>query len=329
MEHKYIIADHLRTICFLVSDGILPAGKGRGYILRRLLRRVLRSSLALKIDINSEAYYLDLVKAVAKIYENVYTLESEVLDKTKTLLLQEAQKYQKAIATGEKEWLKILKSEELDQDKLVKNTFNLYQSHGVPLELSESILEKNNLVLDLSLLNEQISNHQEISNTTKKGEFKSGLIGNSPKTMALHTLTHIMHQKLRDLYSTDEVEVRQMGSSITDEKARFDFSCEQEVDIKLLQFQMNEIVELGLEMKVTEMNPDDAKKEGAIGLFGDKYGAKVNIYTLCDKEGKVYSKEFCNGPHVSNTSEIKEVIILKQKSLGSGVKRIEFDVIMV
>jgi alanyl-tRNA synthetase len=325
MEHKYIIADHIRSSCFLVNDGILPAGKGRGYILRRLMRRILRSSLALGIDINNKEYYEDLVMSVAGIYEGVYTLENEVLDKVQALLLAEALKYQKAILIGEKEWTKILQVENLENAQMVKNTWDLYQSHGVPMELSESILEKNGYALDLELLNQQIVKHQELSNTTNKGDFKSGLLGNSPKTMALHTLTHIMHQKLRDLYG---LEVRQMGSSITDEKARFDFACNDEVDTKLVQFEMNEIVKLGLEMKVKEMSPEEAKTEGAIGLFGEKYGSKVNIYTLQDKEGAVYSKEFCNGPHVSNTSEIQEVIILKIKSLGAGVKRIEFDVLM-
>jgi alanyl-tRNA synthetase len=324
MEHKYIIADHSRAILMIVNDGVYPAAKGRGYILRRLIRRVLRSSLALGIDINNDQYFVDLVNSVVGIYDGVYDFDQEVVNKVLEVIKSECIKYQKAITTGKKEWQKIL-AKQPSTSTLPQFSFDLYQSHGVPLELSESILEDNGLKYDSLALNNLIVKHQEISNTTLKGDFKSGLVGNSPKTMALHTVTHILHKTLKDLYGSD---VRQMGSSITEEKARFDFSVNQVVDLALVQTHLNKIISLDLFMTMQETTPNKAKMEGAIGLFGEKYGAKVTVYTLSDSNGIVYSKEFCTGPHVNSTAQIKSVTLLKQKNLGSGVKRIEFGVVI-
>lgn len=347
MEHKYIIADHIRTACFVVNDGVYPAPKGRGYILRRLIRRSLRSSLALGIDISGDsgnAYFRELINQVVLSYKGVYDFEDGALERILEILSQESIKYQKAIVTGEREWQKVIKKQ-VDQQPsdefLARTTWDFYQSHGVPLELSESILENAGFSLDTDLLNAMITKHQEVSNTTEKGEFKSGLMGDSAKMIAMHTLTHILHQVLIEVGNEMGAgAVRQMGSSITEEKARFDFSfstlknkseelvVENDMDLLKLEGRVNKIIGLGLKMSMQEMTPEEAKASGAIGLFGEKYGAKVTVYTLEDEDGKVYSREFCTGPHVNNTSTIKAIKILKLKSLGSGVKRIEFDVIL-
>ena len=319
MEHRNIIADHIRSAVMIINDGVYPAAKGRGYILRRLIRRSLRSSLALNIDISNREYFKDLVLSVVSIYLDVYEIDTETQTRAIDILVQESVKYNKAILVGNKEWAKILNSQnKVDYEN---ETWNLYQSHGVPLELSESVLESNGIVIDKNKLNGLIVNHQQISNTTEKGDFKSGLINNSDLTVGMHTTTHILHKVLIDTYGDG---VRQMGSAITNEKARFDFSCNEDVDVVLIENKVNSILEKSLIMTSQEMSPTKAKSEGAIGLFGEKYGETVSVYTLRDVEGNVFSKEFCTGPHIQNTNKITKFKILKLKSLGQGVKRLEF-----
>jgi alanyl-tRNA synthetase len=109
-NHRYIIADHIRPICFIISDGVLPSGKGRGYILRRLMRRLLASSMALGIDIKRDDYFGELVDNIVEVYRGVYDEIGTNRDTILSTLLQESTKYQKAITTGQKEWAKIFKS---------------------------------------------------------------------------------------------------------------------------------------------------------------------------------------------------------------------------
>jgi alanyl-tRNA synthetase len=217
-------------------------------------------------------------------------------------------------------------STKLSPQFLAEKTWDLYQTHGVPIEVSLDILEKNNLELDQELLDNLIESHQKLSQSNSAGQFKSGLGTDTNKTRALHTTTHILHQVLREIFSD---QVRQMGSAITEEKARFDVSISaNEIDeskLEQIQNQVQNIIDRGLQMVSTEMNPEQAKELGAIGLFGEKYGEQVTVYSLTDKENKVFSREFCGGPHVKNTSQVGKFKILKKKSIGSGLTRIEFD----
>ena len=210
--------------------------------------------------------------------------------------------------------------------QLAEKTWDLYQTHGVPLEVSEDILEARGLELDKDYLEKLITEHQTLSRSTSAGQFKSGLGQDTNKTRALHTSTHILHKVLRDQLGDG---VKQMGSAITDEKARFDFSFDrrlEDAEIAQIQEKAQAIIDLKLNMNKREMPQADAKESGAIGLFGEKYGDIVSVYSLEDAEGNLYSREFCGGPHITNTSEIGKFKILKQKSVGQGVKRIEFDV---
>lgn len=324
-NHRYIIADHSRAICMMIMDGVMPSGKQRGYILRRLLRRTLASSLALGIDINNEEYFKDLIKATSEIYEGVYDMDIELKNTILTIMTAEAKKYQKAIQTGQKEWDKIINSNDFDSVDLEKKSFDMYQSLGVPLELSEDILDNNKTPLNILALNKLIEHHQKLSNTTSTGQFKSGVGESNETTTQMHTTTHILHRVLKNIYGDN---VRQMGSAITTEKARFDFSCEQDInaDIPKIESEVKNIIHKSLVMTNAELPIAKAKELGAIGLFGEKYGDIVSVYSLNDIDGTNYSIEFCGGPHIKNTNEIKDFKILKTKSLGQGVKRIEFKV---
>lgn len=210
---------------------------------------------------------------------------------------------------------------------LAQKAWDLYQTHGVPIEVSIDILEAKGIALDQNLLNQLIEEHQNLSRTSSAGQFKSGLAGDTTKTRSLHTTTHILHKTLRDMFGE---EVRQKGSAITDEKARFDFTLDDKLtDTQLAELtsKIQTIIDKNLSMTVAEMTEQEARELGAIGLFGEKYGDTVTVYTLADEQGNVYSREFCGGPHVSNTKEIGKFKILKQKSIGSGLKRLEFDIL--
>lgn len=207
---------------------------------------------------------------------------------------------------------------------LAEKTWDLYQTFGVPIEVSEDILESHGLKLDSELLNNLISQHQKLSQTTSAGQFKSGLDQDSEKTRKLHTTTHILHSVLRNIFGE---EVKQKGSAITNEKARFDFTLSTSIspeEISSVQQKVQSVIDKSLEMERLEMTQEEAKQLGAIGLFGEKYGDIVTIYTLKDGQGTVYSREFCGGPHIQNSNEIGRFVIMKQKSIGQGLKRLEF-----
>jgi alanyl-tRNA synthetase len=220
------------------------------------------------------------------------------------------------------------KTSELTPDFLAEKTWDLYQTFGVPIEVSEDILASKGLKLNQDLLQELIESHQKNSKSESAVQFKSGVASGGDKTKALHTLTHVLHQVLRDTFGID---VRQIGSAITDQKARFDSTIEASKitseKIAELEIKVNEIISKKLKMEKIETTPENARDLGAIGLFGEKYGEIVSIYTLQDENGTVYSREFCGGPHVKNTDQIGKFVILKKKSIGNGQTRLEFDLI--
>jgi alanyl-tRNA synthetase len=326
-NNSYIIADHIRTACFCIADGVMPGGKQRSYILRRLIRRSLSASLKMGVDIGQIGYFQELVDTVIGIYKGVYG----ELGKNREIIIKnlfgEAQKYQKAIVIGQKEWQKLLKvSINFDLQKTAEIAWNLYQSAGVPFEVSEDVCEKNNLKFDFNLVEKLQMEHQSLSRTTSAGQFKSGLGENNAKTTKLHTTTHILHQVLRDIFGEN---VQQKGSAITNEKARFDFTLDHKIedqDLQVIQFKVQAIINMNLHMKNIETTELEARYMGAIGLFGEKYGEQVSVYSLVDDNEKHFSREFCGGPHVLNTSEIGKFTILREKSVSAGVRRLEFDV---
>lgn len=327
INHSYLIADHIRAACVIISDGVLPSGKQRGYILRRLIRRSLSSAITLRIDISNRQYFADLVEEVAKIYKGVY----DNIDENKILIIDtlflESQKYLRALETGKKEWDKFLrKPEEINHKSLVIEAWDLYQSHGVPFEASSDILAQAGHDLNMQELQKLAEEHQHLSQQSSSRQFKSGLGENNEKTTRLHTTTHILHAALRDIFGKN---VKQVGSAITSEKARFDFTLDEKLDDNQLQKltqKVQKIIDTKSKVYAEQMTQEKGRKLGAIGLFGEKYGDVVNIYTIEGGDKKIYSREFCGGPHVKNTGEIGKFKILKQKSVGQGRKRLEFDV---
>jgi alanyl-tRNA synthetase len=326
----YLIADHVRAGALIIADGVLPSGKMRGYVLRKLMRRSFQALNELNIDLSNKETFIALVDSVITIYESI----NPDLVLAKHLIVEtfhsEAQKFLKAIEVGTSEWNKYFKklensNSEINITSLTNKAWDLYQSNGVPVEVSEQITEKKGYLISSEELHALIEGHQQKSSDSSKNTFKSGLGEQNNKTIRLHTTTHILHTVLRELFGTT---TRQIGSSITSDKARFDATIDQEITQENCDFitkTMQNWIDKSMTVTRKEMKKEVATQLGAIGLFGEKYPDMVSVYTISEHES-VFSREFCSGPHVINTNEIGTFALLKVKSIGAGRKRFEFNV---
>lgn len=312
-----IVADHVRTSVFMISDGVMPSNLDRGYILRRLIRRAIRSARTLEMQ---ENFLPLLADAIVEIYHNEY---SELLQRRNTVieeLAKEEEKFGKTLEIGLREFDKV---EEIDGAK----AFNIFQTYGFPYEMIVEELERRGVAFDSIKLkdefDENFHNHQELSRTATAGIFKGGLADSSEETTRLHTAAHLLLQALR-LVLGDHV--FQKGSNITAERLRFDFSHPEKMtdeEKKKVEAIVNEQIKKALPVRYEEMSLDDARQTGAMGVFESKYGEKVKVYIMGDEEKGIFSKEICGGPHVSNTSELGHFRIAKEESSSAGVRRIK------
>lgn len=326
-----IIADHTRTGLMLIGDpnGIVPSNTGAGYILRRLLRRAIRYCRTLEISsdelLNVASIFID------EIYDEAYPFlvekKQDILDKIKA----ECTKFESTLVQGIKEFDKCIdginrkntfmaqKDANYVADKTIngKQAFRLYDTFGFPLELTVELAEERGYTVDKEGFNAAFKEHQEKSKANI-GTFKSGLADTGVATTRLHTATHLLQASLRRVLGD---EVKQKGSNITAERLRFDFSFSRPMtddEIKRTEELVNKAIEDKLQVVCQEMPIEDARKTGAIGLFGDKYGEVVKVYSIGD-----FSKELCAGPHVQNTSELGHFVITKEQSSSAGVRRIK------
>jgi len=293
-----IIVDHMRAASAIISEGIIPGNKGQGYVARRLIRRSVR--YAQKIDKNKT--YLP-IKYFSQSPNTIEIVEEEV------------NKFKKTLSNGLKEIEKIA---ELNG----KNAFYFYETYGFPLELTEEIAEEKGQKIDKKIFEEEFEKHKQQSRNTSAGMFKGGLSDASEEVTKLHTTTHLLHKALRIVLGDG---VGQKGSNITSERLRFDFSYSQKLSdeqIKKVEKIINEQIEKDLPVTFETKTLDEAKKEGALAFFGEKYGEKVKVYTVGNPKGDWYSKEVCGGPHVSSTKNIGRVKIIKQEKVGAGIVRI-------
>lgn len=333
-----IIADHIRTSIFLISDGVFPSNLDRGYVLRRLLRRAIRHGNLLKM---SKGFLLPLVETVIDVYKEFYS-ELEV-NRNKILeeIKKEEEKFEKTLEKGLKEFDRYTqfmmsngRRSDLEREKFIMPdsvpkkmssdaVFKLITTFGFPIELITEEVEKRGLIIDLKEVNNMLKKHQELSRTASAGKFKGGLADSSEETMRLHTAAHLLLESLRRVVGEH---VFQKGSNITAERLRFDYShgekLTDEQKQKVVEM-VNEQIEKNLPVEMEEMSLDDAKNIGAMGVFESKYGDKVKVYTIGSKETGIFSKEICGGPHVKNTSELGKFKIKKEQSSSAGVRRIK------
>jgi alanyl-tRNA synthetase len=305
-----IIADHIKASVFIMADGITPGNKEQGYVLRRLIRRAIKYKKQLGIKGKISEIALPLFK-IYEDYEHLVKNKQHILNE----LNQEEERFEKTLEQG------ISKFKELSKNKKIisgKDAFLLYQSYGFPLEITKELAKENRIKVDEKDFNEELESHQKLSQTAAEGKFKSGLADHSDKTTRLHTAHHLLLAALRKVLGN---EVLQKGSNITPERLRLDFNFPRKLtdeEIKKIESLVNEQIKRKLDIKIEKKSPSQALKEGALGVFGDKYGEVVSVYSIGD-----FSKEICTGPHVKNTSELGHFKILKEEASSAGVRRIK------
>ena len=315
-----IIADHLKASIFLLAEHLEPSNVERGYILRRLIRRAVRFGRLLGIK---DFFAFKFVEPVLKIYGEAYPELNENKDFIEEQLVREEEKFSQTLSKG------LALFEKLSQNKKIisgKEAFDLYQSYGFPLELIKELAREKNIEVDTNGFQEEFKKHQELSRTASAGMFKGGLASHSDKAIKYHTATHLLHKALQEVLGE---EVKQKGSNINEERLRFDFSCSQKPtpeQLKKVEDIVNQKIQENLPVIMKEMSLEEAKKIGAIGLFGEKYGERVKVYFIGRTENgleNAYSKEICGGPHVASTGELGHFKIIKEEAVSQGVRRIK------
>lgn len=313
-----IIADHLRTSIFMIVDGVRPSNVDQGYILRRLLRRAIRHMR--KIECHPD-HIQELVKAfIEEILQEMYP-ETKANEATVVEVIgEEKDKFMKTLENGEKELAKnVQKAKEAGETKLAGDVvFRLYDTFGFPPEMTAELAKESSLTIDMKEFDERFKKHQELSRAGAEQKFKGGLADHSEKTTAYHTATHLLHKALQIVLGPHAT---QKGSNLTAERLRFDFAHPQKVTPEQLQQVediVNEQIQRDLVVTCEEMSLEEAKASGATGLFENKYGDKVKVYTIGD-----FSKEICGGPHVERTGGMGHFKIKKEEAVSSGVRRIK------
>jgi len=281
-KEERIMADHTRAIIALISDGVLPSNKNQGYVLRRLMRRIMVYP----------SFSLENFKEVKDVVQAEFN--------TFMITMKEGLKHVKDNMTAQE-------------------IFSLYETFGLPVD----VLRDKAKDFNQEEFNELLKQHQEKSRTASAGMFKGGLADHDPKTIRLHTAHHLLLAALQQVLGKD---VKQKGSNINQERLRIDFSFDRKLtdeEKKKVEGMVNEKIQEGLTVEKREMQKEEAEKLGAEMEFGVKYGNTVSVYFIEDKKGNVFSKEFCGGPHVSNTSELGKFKIVKEESVSAGVRRIK------
>lgn len=317
---KRVIADHTRAAVFMLGDAkspVEPSNKDQGYVLRKLIRRAVRHLHKLGIE---DKFLVKIAEKFIDEYKDHYA----ELEENKSIIIErlekEEEQFSKTLKQGEKEFEKVsLKMKEFGNTTISgKVAFKLYDTYGFPLEMTIELAKEQGMEVDVAGYEKAFEKHQEQSRAGAEQKFKGGLADSSEETTKLHTATHLMHQALKDVLGDH---VNQKGSNITPERLRFDFNYEDSMtpeQIAEVERIVNEQIQRGLVVSKDMMSVDQAKAEGAIGLFEDKYGDEISVYRIGD-----YSFEICGGPHVENTNGMGTFKILKEQSSGKGVRRIK------
>jgi alanyl-tRNA synthetase len=314
-----IIADHARSSTFILGDqkGVSPSNVGAGYVLRRLIRRAVRHGRKLGIE---GIFMRSLAEVVIECFEAAYPELTDNRAKILAEMEKEERKFLETLEKGEHEFLKLLPNLLKDPRKVMSGrlAFKLYDTYGFPIELTLELASENGMTVNRAEFDEAFKKHQELSRTASEGAFKGGLAEQSEMTIKYHTATHLLQEALRRVLGPH---VAQKGSNITAERLRFDFSHDAPMtpdQIKAVEALVNEQIARDLPVTMEVMDLEAAKASGATALFGEKYEAKVKVYTIGD-----FSKEVCGGPHVGRTGGMGRFVIQKEQSSSAGVRRIK------
>lgn len=321
-KYKYnfrVIADHVRGIVFMLAEGVEPSHTDRGYILRRILRRAIRNGDVLGIPAGS---FSELAAPVIEIYGGVYENLRERREFITERIAAEETKFRETLERGLKEF------EEIYEKKAAvsgEDAFRLFATYGLPLDVTRELAEEKGITLENEeQFEREMERHRELSRTAAAGKFKGGLADHSEKVIRFHTATHLLNAALRSVLGEH---VWQKGSNITEARTRFDFTHSQKLtdeEKKKVEELVNKWIAADYPVKKEIMPLEEARKLGAIGVFGEKYPDTVSVYTIYNPHtGEVVSREFCGGPHVKRTGEIGGTFrIVKEEAVGAGVRRV-------
>ena len=317
IESRRIVAEHLRASMMVIADGGRPSNIDRGYVLRKLIRRMSRHLNKLQIDLSELGNLIDLDIDILK---EMYPELEKNRDTIKQVIIEEKDKFIKTLAHGEKEFEKYINKAKVENKNVIDGQiiFKLYETYGFPPEITADLAREQGFTIDNSEFDKLFKEHQAKSRLGSEQKFKGGLAEQNEKTISYHTATHLLHKALQIVLGEHAT---QKGSNITTERLRFDFSHPEKMtkeQLKQVEDIVNEQIKRDLPVTCEEMTLEEAKKSGAMGLFENKYGEKVKVYTIGD-----FSKEICGGPHVTHTGELGHFKILKEESSSAGVRRIK------
>ena len=313
-----VVADHIRTATFIAADpaGIKPSNNGQGYILRRLIRRAIRYARSLNIDINSNWDERIALLIISK-YEKYYGELSENKDVVLEVLKNEKMKFARTLEKGLREFDRLVRNDEKEVNKDI--AFKLYDTYGFPIEQTIEEARERGMSVDEEGFKEKFREHQEKSKSASRGKFKGGLAGTSEMEVKYHTATHLLNAALKIvLHSNDS---HQMGSNITPERMRFDFTCDHKLskeEIKEAEDIVNKWIQADYPVYRKEMTKAEALASGAECRFIERYPENVTVYEIGD-----VSKELCGGPHVKHTNVLGHFKIVKEEACSAGVRRIK------
>lgn len=316
-DSERIIADHSRAAVFIIGDDITPGKVDQAYVLRRLIRRAVREGRKLGLTNFMPAIAQVVIDSFGDVYPELKNRAAVILEE----LQVEEKQFNVTLENGTREFEKLIAKVPPHVTKKSisgKNAFFLYETYGFPIELTEEMAHENGFSVNHEDFWKAYEKHQELSRQGAEGKFKGGLADNSQETAKLHTATHLLQAALRKVLGE---QVEQRGSNITAERLRFDFTHNEKVapeQLAEVEKLVNEAIQAGIPIDCQEMAFEEAKEKGAIGLFGDRYGERVKVYTVGE-----FSKEVCGGPHTDNTAKLGEFKIQKEESSSRGVRRIK------
>lgn len=315
IESRRIVAEHLRSSMMIVSDGGRPSNLDRGYVLRRLIRRMIRHMNKLQINLDELSTLIDInVDNLKEMYPDL-AKNREII---KNVILEEKEKFVKTLVNGEREFQKEINKLKDTKKLSGKVVFKLYDTYGFPPEVTKELAKENGYEIDMKEFEELFKAHQEKSRAGSEQKFKGGLAEQNEITIAYHTATHLLNAALKQVIGEN---AHQRGSNITVDRMRFDFNCDHKMtdeEKRKTEDLVNKWIQEGLPVTKEKMKKEDAIKSGAECMFIEKYPDIVTVYTIGD-----VSKELCGGPHVNNTKELGKFKIKKEESSSSGVRRIK------
>ncbi len=322
-----VVMDHLRAATFLISDGAVPSNKDQGYFTRRLIRRAIRYARNLSVN---NSFCAEVTRAVIETYQEAYPELQSKQEQIMSEIEKEEKKFRNTLEQGLKIFEEILARSEKNQIS-GKDAFDLNQSYGFPLEITEELAKEKGFLVDTKSFEEEKTKHQALSRAGAEQKFKGGLADTSEMSVKYHTATHLLHAALQKILGAGAV---QKGSNITPERMRFDFAHNEKMtpeQIKAAEDLVNAAIARDYTVSFQEMPLEEAKKKQAIGLFEDNYGTMVKVYTVGDPEGlpnadiasPTFSREFCGGPHVEHTGSMGHFKIVKEEACSAGIRRIK------